>query len=277
MKKILVPCDFSMPAIEALRFAIDIASASGGSVKVLKVIELPVLYENSLGLANYNFESGLMKELQDDGERKYKKIMQKYGKGFERISFSIIHGRVAQTIRDYATEKRFDLVVMGTHGASGLTEFLVGSNAEKVVRLSPVPVFAIRSAVSVKSIKDIVFATDLHYNQRDFIGKLKALQEFFKAKLHVLFLNTPMNFVSEIDMNAYAQHYKLSNFTLNIRNHRYEADGIITFVNEVKADMLAMPTHARKGLAHFILGSITEDVVNHVQCPVWTYRLTEKK
>lgn len=276
MKKILVPCDFSTSAIEALRFAIDIAVKSGGLIKVLKVIELPVIYGNSMGLANYNFESGLMKELQEDGERKYNKLMQKFGKGFERISFSIVHGRVSQTIRDYATEKRFDLVVMGTHGVSGLTEFLVGSNAEKVVRLSPVPVFAIRNAGPIKSIKNIVFATDLHYNQRDFIVKLKALQEFFNAKLHVLFLNTPMNFVTEIDLNAYAKHYKLSNYTLNIRNQRYEAEGIISFVQEIKADMLAMPTHGRRGLSHFILGSIAEDVVNHIQCPVWTYRLKEK-
>ena len=63
MKKILVPCDFSLPAIEAFKFAVDIASKSGGSINVLKVIEMPVIYESSLGLPSYNYDAGLMKEL----------------------------------------------------------------------------------------------------------------------------------------------------------------------------------------------------------------------
>jgi nucleotide-binding universal stress UspA family protein len=273
MKKILVPCDFSEPAIEAFKFAVDIASKSGGSVKVLKVIELPVMYESAFGFPSYNFDAGLMKELKDDGEKKFKKMATKYGKGFTKVSFSVVQGPVTPTLREFISEKKCDLVVMGTHGASGLTELLVGSNAEKMVRLSPVPVLAVHQTAQVKSIKNIVFPTTLHLNQSDFVRKLKQVQEFFGARLHILFLNTPGNFIGDNELKDYALHYKFSNFTLNIRNNRYEPDGIIAFVKEVNADMLAMATHARKGLSHFILGSITEDVVNHVQCPVWTYAI----
>lgn len=273
MKKILVPCDFSEPAVEAFRFAINLASKNDGLITVLKVIDIPVVYDTAFGVPTYIDNSSLLAELQKDARKNFERLVKKYGKGNTNIKFSFIQGPTAITIRDFIEEKKFSLVVMGTHGASGLREFFVGSNAEKIVRFSRVPVFAIRKAVPISSIKNIVFPTSLHSNQSDFIKKLKVLQEFFGAKLHILFLNTPFNFIRDNELKDYASRHNFTNFTLNLRQDRYEPDGIISFVQEIKADMLAMATHGRKGLSHFITGSIAEDVVNHIECPVWTYAL----
>jgi nucleotide-binding universal stress UspA family protein len=271
MKKILVPCDFSEPAMEAFQFAVDLASHSGGKVVVLKVIDLPIsTYGASIDMPIYNYSPSLLKDLEMDARKNYEKMFKKFGKGADNISFAIVHGPTSAMIRDYIDEKKTDLVIMGTHGATGVQEFFVGSNTEKIVRFSKVPVFAIRKAPKISSIKDIVFPTSLELTQTDFMKRLKLLQEFFGATLHVLYLNTPFNFISEEDLKDYAKHYKFANCTLNIRNHRYEPDGIISFVKEIKADMLAMATHGRSGLSHFVSGSITEDVVNHVECPIWT-------
>ncbi|MEK6782605.1 MAG: universal stress protein [Bacteroidota bacterium] len=277
MKKILVPCDFSEPSIEAFRFAIDIASLSGGSVTVLKVIDMPVGYDTAFGMPRYIDSSGILLELGKEAKDNYEKLVKKYGKGYAHIKFYVVHGSTSVMIRDYIEEKKFSLVVMGTHGATGMNEFFVGSNAEKIVRFSKVPVFVIRKNVSVSSIRNIVFPTSMQVGQGDFIKELKLLQEFFNAKLHILFLNTPENFIRDNELKEYAAHYKFTNFTLNLRQDRYEPDGIISFVEEIKADMLAMATHGRKGLSHFLAGSITEDVVNHIECPVWTYTLKKKK
>lgn len=276
MKKILVPCDFSNPAIEAFKFAIDVASRSGGSVHVLNVIVLPVLNESALGLPAYAFEAGLMKELRDNAEKKYTKMLEKYGNGLTKVKFSSVVGPITPMVCDFISDNKCDLVVMGTHGSSGLAEFFVGSNTEKIVRFSTVPVFAIRKAVPFKSIKRIVFPTSLELNQGDFIKKLKLLQKFFDAKLQLLFLNTPFNFIQDKELMDFAKHYKFTNFSIDIRSNRYEPDGIIAFAEEVKADMVAMATHGRKGLSHFISGSITEDVVNHLQCPIWTYSFNKR-
>lgn len=273
MKKILVPCDFSEPAVEAFRFASDIASKNDGLITVLKVIDIPVVYDTAFGTPTYIDNSGLMSELQKDARKNFERLVKKYGKGYSNVKLSVIQGPTSVMIRDFIEEKKFSLVVMGTHGSSGLQEFFVGSNAEKIVRFSRVPVFAIRKAMPVSSIKNIVFPTSLHPDQSDFIKKLKLLQEFFGAKLHILFLNTPFNFIRDNELKDYASRHKFTNFTLNLRQDRYEPDGIISFAQEIKADMLAMATHGRKGLSHFIAGSITEDVVNHIECPVWTYAL----
>lgn len=277
MKKIIVPCDFSEPSIEAFKFAIDLAIKSKGSVLVLKVIDIPIAYEASFAMPSYAFNLGMSKELEEDAKKSFRKLQQKFGRGYKRVKFFVVHGPASMMIRDFIEEKRPDLVVMGTHGASGLQEFFVGSNTEKIVRFSKVPVFAIRKAIPISKIKNIVFPTSLHLDQTDFVKKLMVLQAFFKAKLHILFLNTPFNFVRDNELKDYAKHFKFRNYTLNIRNDRYEPDGIIAFTNEVKADMLAMATHGRKGLSHFVSGSITESVVNHIKCPVWTYTIKSKK
>lgn len=166
---------------------------------------------------------------------------------------------------------------MGTSGTSGLKEIFIGSNTEKVVRFSPVPVLTVRLASSLQAVKHILVPSTLDLNQTDFIKKLKELQEFFDATLHVLLINTPIHFRSDAEgreaLEAFVKHYKLSNVKLHFRNYTHEDSSILTFAISEKMDMIAMATHARKGLAH--TGSITENVVNHLQTPIWTYRLQE--
>ncbi len=274
MKKILVPIDFSEPSIEALKFAISVAKQSKGSITLLHAIDLPVtVYGASIDMPIYTYDIRLVEDLKKDAMAKYRKWMNKVGKGFEQVKFIVKQGPVFAVLKEYIESKRLDLVIMGTHGATGLTEFFVGSNTEKVVRFSKVPVVAIRKAVPLSSIKNIVFPTSLEAGQSAFIKKAKEVQQFFGARLHLLYVNTPLNFMRDNEVQEFAKRYQLTNCTVNIRNDRYEPDGILSFVEEIKADMLVMPTHAREGIAHLLRSSITESVVNHAQCPVWTYAL----
>jgi len=107
--------------------------------------------------------------------------------------------------------------------------------------------------------------------------KVKALQNFFEAKLHVLYVNTPASFKGDAEtyekLRALAKRFMLKDYTLNICNELTEAAGIIHFVNDVKADMVVMRTHGRSGITHLASGSIAEDVVNHIQCPIWTFKI----
>src|SRR5687768_2524678 len=80
MKKILVPCDFSKPAINAFRFALDIAAQSKGTIHLLNVIELPIMHETVL-MPVLNFEEQLLKDLRENAETHFKKITDKYDSG----------------------------------------------------------------------------------------------------------------------------------------------------------------------------------------------------
>jgi nucleotide-binding universal stress UspA family protein len=86
-----------------------------------------------------------------------------------------------------------------------------------------------------------------------------------------------MNFKTDLESKAlledYARNYKLENYHLHVRNDTIEEDAIAHFVKEVGGDLIAMGTHGRRGLAHALMGSVTEDLVNHITCPIWSMNL----
>ena len=274
MKKILVPCDFSEPAVQAYHFAMNIAAQSHAEVLVLKVVDLPFAYETSFGSPIYYFDPQILKDIEADATNNFEKMKREHPRK-DMVGFRTLQGPTTLTIRQFIEDHKVDLVVMGTHGATGLKEYWVGSNTEKIVRFSSAPVLAVRKSFELSQIKSIVFPTTLQLDQLDLVNRVKALQSFFSASLHLLLVNTPFNMNRTNDqmemMKDYAAHYGLKDYTLNTRNDFSEQDAIISFAHEIKANMIAMGTHGRRGLAHLFGGSIAEAVVNHVDCPIWTY------
>ncbi len=277
MKTILVPCDFSKQAVNAFRFALDIVRQSGGEVHLTHVIELPVMHDSVL-MPVMSFEEVLFKEMRERADAQYEKLIKKYGQPTDKIKTSTQFGSPSRMILQYIEDHSVDLVLMGTKGATGMKEYVIGSNAEKVVRNSPVPVMAIKAYPKRDSIKDIVLPNTLQTEiQEDLLMKVKSLQNFFKAHIHIVWVNTPSNFTRDITthkrMQDFAKRFMFKNYTAHVFNDLYEEDGIINFAHFIKADMIAMGTHGRKGLAHVISGSVAEDVVNHIDIPIWTYTM----
>lgn len=277
MKKILVPCDFSKAAVQAYMFACRLATAGKGELHVLHAFELPMTYESAFGVQPYMFDEALITSIEERARENFYKMKDTLDVKPPKAVFKVVHGSVTTSIIQAIESTQADLVVMGTNGASGLREFFVGSNTEKIVRLSPVPVIAVREDVDPKSIKNIVLPSTMGLDQGRFIEKVKELQAFFGARLHLLLVNTPTRF--NLDSEAqqlvedFATHYRLTNYTVNVRNDHFEHDGIRRFVEELAADMVVMATHGRRGLAHMLAGSITEDIVNHIECPIWTFNM----
>ncbi len=271
MKKILVPCDFSDPAVEAFKFAVSIAEKSSGTVHLLHVVELPVLYDSAAVLS---FEQAYMSDRKKEVLKGFKKLEEKYAKDVPiNIKAHVEYGGAVPVIRRMITETKADLVVLGTHGAKGLKEFVIGSNTEKIVRSSPVPVISLKK--TIKSVKSIVLPTPPDFELEKLTLEVKELQSFFGATMHVLYVNTPARFRTDAQikqsMKEFAKRFMLKNYTLNIYNDISEEDGIKNFSRDIKADIIAMRTHGRRGIAHLASGSIAEDVVNHIDCAIWTY------
>jgi len=275
MKKILVPCDFSDPAVQAFKFAVDIANQSNGEIILLNVIELPVMHDTVL-MPTLNFEQAFLSDMKVNAEKNFNKMKTKWAKDGPKVSSFVEYGPITTTINQFVEDKKVDLIVMGTKGASGFKEFLVGSNTEKIVRWSDVPVISVKKSTKGSSIKNIVFPNALRADEETLTMKVKDLQAFFKATLHVVYFNTPANFRKDVDtkekLQAFAKRYMLKNYTLNVYNDLSEEAGLANFSREVGADIIAMATHGRRGLNHLMSGSIAEDVVNHLDCSIWTYK-----
>lgn len=273
MKNILVPCDFSKPAVNAFRFALDVAGKSKGIVHLLNVIELPAIHDPII-MPVISFEKEFLNELKEKTTKEFDKIINRYKPDAVEVKTEVTFGAVSRMIQDFIKKKKIDIVIMGSHGATGIREYFIGSNAEKIVRNSPVPVLVLKD--SYKSlVENIVFPNTLETERQDkLIAKVKELQAFFKATVHILYVNTPANFtadnITQERLRQFAKEFAFRNYTLNVYNYPSEESGIIQFTSQIKGDLVAMATQGRKGLAHFLNGSLAEDVVNHAKFPIWT-------
>lgn len=275
MKKLLVPCDFSSYSMNAFQFALDMAATYPDStVHVLHVIELPVLHDSVL-MPVLSIEQDLMDELREKAEKQFTVNNKKYNQNNTRIVSEVQFGKVSKMILGYTKDHDIDVIVMGSHGASGMREFFVGSNAEKIVRRATVPVLVIKGRFK-GPIKHIVFPNTLDTEtQEDLVMKVKALQDFFGAHLHIVWINTPLNFTSDTDttkrLKEFVKRFQFKNYTINTFNHLNPEQGILDYAHAMDADLIAMGTHGRKGVAHIFHGSLTESLVNHTDKLVWSY------
>ena len=276
MKKVLVPIDFSEESVSAFRFALDLAAQAGGMVHLLNVIRLPVLHDAAF-LPIAGFERPLVQDLKDVADKKFKKLIEVFSSQQVPVQASAVTGRIQSAIIDHIKKNHIDLLVMGTKGATGMRDWAVGSHTEKMVRTSPVPVIAIKNYIPGTSIRNIVFPNTLDTeNQEGLMMKIKELQNFFQAQLHIIWVNTPALSKPDAEirqrLNAFAKRFMLKDYTVNVFNYTNEELGIMEFTKQINGDMIAMSTHGLTGVAHILAGSVAEDVVNHVHHPVWTFR-----
>jgi nucleotide-binding universal stress UspA family protein len=211
-----------------------------------------------------------------------KKRLVDIAQKFQRMSTisitPVVHtGHIYGNISGYAEDEKFDLIVMGTKGASGIKELLIGSNTERVVRNASCPVLSVKSILTGFAIRKIVFASNFESDQMAAVGKLKTIQELFNAHIHLVYINVPNNFTNtraiRSKANEFVQRYQLTNYDLTVYDDNSEEEGIIHFAEEVSADVIAVATHGRTGLGHLLSGSIAEDIVNHANRPVLTFNL----
>jgi len=145
-QRFLVPVDFSEYANQAVEYAIGLASKLGARLTLLHVIQ-------SLPLAGIDMGVTLPYAYIQDLEAEITNRMQAY---LERVTaaglegeIAVVHGVPFQEILETAKTQQVDLIVMGTHGRTGLQHVLLGSVAEKVVRLAPCPVLVVRQPTIV--------------------------------------------------------------------------------------------------------------------------------
>lgn len=276
MKNILVPCDFSTDCEQAFRFALEIAALSQGEVTVIHVVNLTPNYIETLETNPYYANSmSILAELKQQAIWDFNELNKKVNESNLPVKFVVEQGLISKLILKSIHQHNADLVVMATKGASGIEELLVGSNTEKIVRQSPVPVFAIHKTQKVEQIKNIIFPTTIELNKEILIEKLKSLQTFFNAKLHLLYVKTPETNQKDGELKArlenFALFFHLKNYTITIKRGTTEEEGIIRFAQQLPFSIIAMSTHGHTGLTHLMLGSIAEDVVNHCSEVIWTY------
>lgn len=274
MKRILVPTDFSDHAEDALKAAAQIAKKNNSEIIILHTLELPSQMNDAITGGISIPETMLFMKKANE---MLSKITEKPYLDGLTITEMVKLDRPAEGIAKVSNEHEIDLIVMGSHGSSGFEELLIGSNTEKVVRHSEIPVLVIKKQMKTFKTTNFVFASDFSKETEKPFKKLIEFTKFFDSKLHLVMICTPNSFkpthVAEKIMTDFIAPFNLSNYSTNIYNDTNIENGIINFSNSVDADLIGMCTHGRTGFAHFFNGSISEDLVNHAVRPVITFKI----
>lgn len=275
MKKILVPTDFSDYAEYALKVAAKIAREHGAEIFLLHLLELPG-QESDAVVAGADIPE-IAFFLKKAHERFDDVKSADYLEGLT-VSEAVLFDNAFEGIVKVSKKHDIDLIIMGSHGASGFKEMFIGSNTEKVVRTSEAPVLVIKKDEADFNPSTFVFASNFTNEIKKPFAKVVDFANSFKAKLHLVYINTPSDFKSthaaEKIINDFASGFTLENgYSINVYSDVNVEKGILHFANSVNADLVGMCTHGRQGLAHFFNGSISEDLVNHAVRPVVTFKI----
>lgn len=263
--------------MNALHVAAEIAHKSGAVLEMLHV-NLTAIYSTPLSeyVVVSKFE-GDDQQYDDTAVSKLEKLKMELladaAYASLNIQIRVEEGYLHSCVRNVAQDDAVDLVVMGTKGSSGMNEFLVGSNTEKVIRTSPCPVLAVPEGAEGFAPKTVLMPSTLKDDQLGVFKYVAAWEKLFKFHVKVLYLNNVRNLPT--DGSAEAQKNRLAEAsglkkTDVILTHEtfFEDNAILATADQFNADMIVMGTHQRHGLSHILFGSITEDTVNHSHIPV---------
>ncbi|GAA0871501.1 universal stress protein [Gangjinia marincola] len=277
MKKILVPTDFSPEAENALQVAAHLAKKHNAEIYLTHMLDLPMdlIDPMSDGSASDLPEAIFFMKL---ARKRFDEILSKdYLQGIsvhETVDFyDAFDGIIA-----VSQEKECDVIIMGSRGASGLREIFIGSNTEKVVRQSPIPVMVIKNEHKEKfDIQKFVFATGFNMDTVETCRAAKAFAENLNASFEILSINISGKFKTSGEIqeriNTFLVALGDTNVKVTIYNDKSIEKGIIHYANDNAVDMVGISTHGRKGIAHFFNASLSQSMVNHAKRPVVTFKI----
>ena len=277
MKKILVPIDFSPNSVNALHVAAEIAHKSGAELEMLHV-NLAAIYSAPFSeyapVSSFAAEDEKYDASAASGMEKLKmELLADPSYSNLAVKIRVEEGYLHSSVRNVVTEDDVDLVVMGTKGASGMGEFLLGSNTEKVIRTSPCPVLAVPEHIRHFAPKVALLPSTLRNDQGGVFHYLAIWEKIFNFHVKVLYLNNPSSLPTdgsaEARKNRFAEAAGLKkNDVIMTTETFFEDSAILGAADQCNADLVVMATHQRQGLSHVLFGSITEDTVNHSHIPV---------
>ncbi len=286
--KILVPVDFSEFSDMAVDYALFLAENYNARITLMHSL---VLHhedvEGETHLKDYaKFAQDKEKEIRAELQQRHNREAGKRGLSIEAHIRRGINA--ADSILEYIDEQEFDLVVMGTHGRTGLKKFLYGSVAEKVVRLSPIPVLTTHQKLQKFSLQKILVPIDFSDNSKKALDFAEPIAKKFDSRLtflHVVEQEVPPAYYAatvesifsidkdfkdrSIEKLKELTGYEEKDADLVITEGRSHKD-IVDYAEDNNFDLIIMATRGLSVLDHFLIGSTTERVVRLASCPVLT-------
>ena len=277
IKTILVPTDYSTNAHQALKYAMELAEKTGAKIILLHIYYLPI-YVGDLPVDPIAEES-----LRIDAKESLETYRKEHASSSPNIEIECVvkAGKIIETIVKEAKERNIDMIIMGTKGASGISEVIFGSNTEEVIVKTKVPLLAIPENGVYKGISNIVFSTNYHFSDLDVIEQLCEVAKLFNAHITVVHIGDG-EFKHEFEYNMLDSFrakvkerisYENVSFKLIEGNDVYQ--GLNNFVHENKTDILCLSSH-KNGLFNRLFGkSITKRLAYHTDIALLIFMIKQ--
>jgi nucleotide-binding universal stress UspA family protein len=282
---ILVPTDGSDHAARAAAHAAFLAEAFDATLHLLNVVDIDAeAGPFSAGGVGEEY----LERLREGGQETVEETAATVD--YDDVRTAVVTDRPAPGILDYVDEEGIDLVVMGTHGRTGVQRYVLGSVAERVVSLADVPVLTVRAGEDtspVEGYEEILVPTDGSDAAEVAIDPALAVAEVRDARIHAVNvihvgamaaspeLAAPPETISALESIAEEATERVAeqardaglDAVTSVQQGR-PAETLIDYAEENDIDLVAMGTAGRTGLSRFLLGSTTERVIRHAEMPV---------
>ncbi len=272
IKKILVPIDFSKTGNNALKQAINLGNASKAKIKLVNiVVPIDTTPSDSLLPWGDTFYNKAIKNATEELRKIAKKINES---NKIEIEYEVKLGSVNGEVCNMAKKEKFDLIVMGTHGTSGVKEFFAGSNAYKIVNNAVCPVLTVQKIPVRKELKSIVLPIRLEMNSRQKVDYAVKFAQLFNATVFITgytddkskskqfkvkqYVAQVEKYLTKLGVKFKSKAIFADNFTKEILNHAYKNH----------ADLIMIMKHHDFSLEQLVKGPYAEQFVNHSIIPV---------
>ncbi|MFP3938822.1 MAG: universal stress protein [Acidobacteriota bacterium] len=291
IRDIVAATDFSEPARLGVAWAATAARAHGARLHLVHVVTPP------MPVADFAAPPLTMdRELREAARRRLDELLTEDLLSGVEAHAVLRDGTPAQTLLDVADQVKAGLLVVGTRGLTGFRHLLLGSTAERIVQRSEVPVLSIHPEDSLpgRGPRTVLVPTDFSRDAEaafDAAGDCLALSEETTRVILLHVFHVPAEYRAYGPDSTFAR--LSSEMEQRLRERLEELAGplrregrtvdvecvqgipaevIVRQAEEADVDLIAMGTHGRSGMAHFLLGSTAERVVQHAACPVLTVR-----
>lgn len=278
IKNILIPTDFSETAALAVAHGTMMAHLFNAKIYLLHSVEA-IMYPGGPG------EPVMAPDMEtiyrDAMEQLRKEAEAIKGKHTVEITTLITSGRPATAINDAAKENKIDIIIMGTHGASGFEELFMGSNAHKVVTVATCPVITIRLSTKSIGFKNIILPIGSYLQSRQKVNNAIKLASVYNSAVHILGLletndkEDDMKFGIKLETVEKALQHANIKYTKKMIRANNTAAEAMKFSEEVGGDLILIMTEHESDLTGMFMGASAKQIVNHSKIPVMSIRAQE--
>ncbi|MBK8493027.1 MAG: universal stress protein [Saprospirales bacterium] len=261
MKNILVPTDFSACARYAESAAIQLAKRFGATVFFVHFLQSDAYPANS---PEWHQKRANKLILLEDIQRKYPDVA---------IKVDCLPGPLLDQVAHWVSAKGIDLIVMGSYGVSGKSEYFIGSNTQRVVRQIHCPVLVIKDPIEKLAFNKVVFASGFNEREQEPFLRFKKWVVHFTPEIHLVAIHTASLFeapyiVTKSAMDEFQALCEPLHAEIHVFPDLNIEAGIRVFAQSIHADLIGISNHERHPLKRILVGSNVEALINHSKLPV---------